>query len=174
MIEQINKLIEVKISNINTVDVGMVTKVDLQKMKCNVKLKHKIGDNEIELYDVPIALFNFGGAAIISAPSEGDVVLVLFSKFELNELLKNKNIVKVNELYKFSLNNAVVIAGLLTEADNPPTISKGQLIIKNGDLEIKLDNNKITLKAETIYLDGDVRFKKIFGVNADSGTWHSH
>ncbi|MEM2726667.1 MAG: hypothetical protein QXV61_00210 [Archaeoglobaceae archaeon] len=176
MIDLLKKLIDVKLDHVNTVDLGIITKVDLQKMRCNVKLKHKIQDKEIELFDVPIATLKFADADILIAPQEGDVAVILFSKFELEEQLKNKDVVEVNELYKFSLNNAIVVAGIYTKTDSIPSLDKGQILIKNKDLSILMDksSNKITLKAEIVYIDGDLRFKKIMGVDAGDGVWHKH
>lgn len=129
MIEQIRKLVDIKLDNLNTVALGIVTQVDLSKMRCNVKLKHKIQGNEIELFDVPIALQKFRGSVIIAAPHEGDVVLVLFSKYELEEQLKNREPVDVNELFKFNLNNAVVIAGIYTSLDAIPQVNDEEILI---------------------------------------------
>ena len=68
MIEQIRKLIDIKLDHLNTVALGIITQVDLQNMRCNVKLKHKIQGNEVELFDVPIAFQKFNDSALIIAP----------------------------------------------------------------------------------------------------------
>ena len=109
MIEKIKKLIDVKLDNINTVALGIITQVDLSKMRCNVKLKHKIQGNEIELFDVPIAFPKFNDCVIAIAPKEGDVVLVVFSKYELEEQLKNREPVDVNELLRFNIDLILIM-----------------------------------------------------------------
>ena len=129
MIEQIRKLIDIKLDNLNTVALGIVTQVDLSKLRCNVKLKHKVQGNEIELFDVPLALQRFRGSVIIVAPHEGDVVLVIFNKYELEEQLKNRKPVDVNELFKFSLNHAIVVAGVYTSIDAIPKIKDEEILI---------------------------------------------
>ena len=210
MIEKIKKLIDVKLDNINTVALGIITQVDLSKMRCNVKLKHKIQGQEIELFDVPIALPKFNDCVIAIAPKEGDVVLVVFSKYELEEQLKNREPVDVNELLRFNINNAIIIAGVYTQVDSIPSLQQDEILIlhksgheiklnpdeviikhssgtqvkidnngnaklenSNGDY-IQLEENKITLKAQTVYIDGDLQFKTIMGTDADSGEWHKH
>jgi len=132
MIDSLIKLVESKIDEINTVALGKITKVDLSKLRCNVKLKHKIQGNEIELFDVPVAVPKFHDSMIIVAPKEGDIVLVVFSKYELEEQLKNKDIVDVNELLKFNINNAIVIAGIYTAVDSiPEELDEECILIKH-------------------------------------------
>jgi hypothetical protein len=157
MIEQIRKLIDIKLDNLNTVALGKITQVDLSKMRCNVKLKHKIQGNEIELFDVPIACLKSSIGMIFVPPKEGDVVIIIFSKYELEEQLKNREVVDVNELLKFNLNNAIVFGGIFTLADLIPSIKPDKINII-GD----------------VYIDGDLDFKTIRGVNADEGVWHKH
>ena len=148
MIEKLKRLVESEVEGVNTVALGIITQVDLQKMRCNVKLKHKIQGNEIELFDVPIAFQKFDESAIIVAPKEGDNVLVVFSKYELEEQLKDESVVDVNELYLYDINNAIVIGGLYTAVDQIPAINEDEILIwhksgayikfkQDGSLEIK-------------------------------------
>jgi hypothetical protein len=156
-VEKLIRLIDSKLEEINTVSFGIVTQVDLSKMRCNVKLKHRIHGNEIELFDVPLAVQKFSDSALIIAPKEGDIVLVLFSKYELEEQIKNREIVDVNELLKFNLNHACVIAGIFTAVDSLPSMNEDEILIwhksgayikfkQDGSLEIKakrVDFNKL-------------------------------
>jgi len=175
MIEQIRKLIDIKLDNLNTVSLGVITQVDLSKLRCNVKLKHKIQGNEIELFDVPIAVQKFADSSIIVAPKEGDVVIVLFSKYELEEQLKNKEVVDVNELLKFNINDAIVIAGIYTMVDQIPQLNQDEIIIQHssGNYIKFQQDGKIVIRGN-VYIDGDLDFKTIRGVNASDGVWHQH
>jgi len=192
--EKIRKMIEDLLEDVETVALGIITYVDLTKLRCNVKLKHKIRGQEIELFDVPIAFPKFNDCSVIIAPKEGDVVLVVFSKYELEEQLKNREPVDVNELLKFNINNAIVIAGIYTLVDSVPAVNQDEILIQhksgheiklnsdeviikhssgtqvkidnignaklensNGDY-IQLEENKITLKAQTVYIDGDIEY----------------
>lgn len=164
MIEKIRKLIDVKLDNINTVALGIITQVDNSKLRCNVKLKHKIQGQEIELFDVPIACLRSSIGTIYIPLQVGDVVLVFFSKYELEEQLKNKEVVAVNELLKFNLNNAIVFGGVFTLTDSIPDLDPNKINIF-GDITIKGD----------IYVDGDLDFKTIAGgTPKEDGTWHKH
>ena len=176
MIEKIKKLIDVKLDNINTVALGIITQVDNSKLRCNVKLKHKIQGQEIELFDVPIALQKFNDCVIAIAPKEGDIVLVAFSKYELEEQLKNRDPVDVNELLKFNINNAVVIAGIYTLVDSVPMINQDEILIlhKSGNYIKFQQDGKIIIKGD-VYIDGDLDFKTIAGgTPKEDGTWHKH
>lgn len=176
MIEQIRKLIDIKLDNLNTVALGVITQVDLTKMRCNVKLKHKIQGNEIELFDVPIACLKSSAGTIIIPPTEGDVVLVIFSKYELEEQLKNKETVDVNELLKFNLNNAIVFGGLFTLVDSIPAINEDEILIQHkSENYIKFQQDgKIVIKGD-VYVDGDLDFKSIAGgTPKEDGVWHKH
>lgn len=148
MIDGLLKLVDSKLDELNTVALGIITQVDLQKLRCNVKLKHKIQGNEIELFDVPVAVPKFHDSSLIFAPKEGDIVLVIFSKYEIQEQLDSHAVVDVNELLKFNLNNAIVIAGIYTAVDEVPTIDQEEILLwhktgayikfrQDGSLEIK-------------------------------------
>jgi len=172
--EKIHKMIEDLLEDVETVALGIITYVDLTKLRCNVKLKHKIRGQEIELFDIPIAFPKFNDCSVIIAPKEGDVVLVVFSKYELEEQLKNREPVDVNELLKFNINNAIVIAGIYTLVDSVPTINQDEILIlhKSGNYIKFQQDGKIIIKGD-IYIDGDLDFKTIRGTNADDGTWHN-
>jgi len=176
MIEQIKKLIDVKLDNINTVALGIITQVDLKKLRCNVKLKHKIQGNEIELFDVPFAFPKFNDCSVIIAPKEGDVVLVIFSKYELEEQLKNREPVDVNELLRFNINNAIIIAGVYTQVDSIPSLQQDEILIlhKSGNYIKFQQDGKIVIKGD-VYVDGDLDFKSIAGgTPKEDGVWHKH
>lgn len=156
LLKVIDERIEAKLNRLNTVSLGIITQVDNSKLRCNVKLKHKIQGSEIELFDVPIACLKSSVGTIYIPLQEGDIVLVLFSKYELEEQLKDKQAVAVNELLKFNINNAIVLGGVFTLADSIPS----------------LQENKINIIGD-VYIDGDLDFKTIRGVNAEDGTWHN-
>jgi len=156
LLKIMDERIEMKVSRINTIALGIITQVDHSKLRCNVKLKHKIRGREIELFDVPVACLKSSVGTIYIPLQEGDIVLVLFSKYELEEQLKNKQTVAVNELLKFNINNAIVFAGVFTLAESIPEINPNRINII-GD----------------VYINGDLDFKTIRGVNADDGVWHN-
>jgi phage baseplate assembly protein gpV len=143
---KITGLIESRIEKVNTFALGKITKVDLATWCVSIRLKNKIQDNEIELVNVPIALQAFGAGALHIAPAVGDIVLVGFSKYELQKQLRNRDIVAVNELVQHNLNHAIVLSGVHTESDTVPAVAANEIVIThksgtylkfcaNGDLE---------------------------------------
>jgi len=143
---KITDLIESRIEKVNTLALGKITKVDLATWRVSVRLKNKIQDNELELVNVPIALQAFGAGALHIAPAVGDIVLVGFSKYELQKQLRNRDIVAVNELVQHNLNHAIVLSGVHTESDTVPAVATNEIVIThksgtyfkfcaNGDLE---------------------------------------
>jgi|Deesub1362B_J571_1020462.scaffolds.fasta_scaffold00598_17 hypothetical protein len=178
MIDELLKIlderIDRKLARMNTVALGIITQVDLQKFRCNVKLKNKVHGKEVELFDVPIAIQKFSSGSVIITPSEGDVVVIIFSKHELEEQLKNKQVVQVNEILRFSINNAIVIAGIHTLVEPIPGIAQDEILIqhKSGNYIKFQQDGRIMIKGD-VYIDGDLDFKTIRGTNADDGTWHN-
>jgi len=157
--DKIHKMIDDILEDVETVSLGIITSVDLAKLRCNVKLKHKIRRQEIELFDVPIAFPKFNDCVIAIAPKEGDVVLVVFSKYELEEQLKNREPVDVNELFKFNINNAIVIAGIYTLVDSVPAVNQDEILIlhKSGNYIKFQQDGKIIIKGD-IYVDGNIEY----------------
>jgi len=144
--QSIVELINRRIEKVNTLALGRITKVDLATWRVSVRLKHKIQDNELELVNVPIAVQAFGAGALHIAPAVGDIVVVGFSKYELQKQLRNRDIVAVNELVQHNLNHAVILSGIHTESDTVPAVAVDEIVIShksgtylkfcaNGDLE---------------------------------------
>lgn len=144
--EPIKTLIEQRIQKVNTLSVGVLKKVDLARWRADVQLKYTIQGVPLNLTDVPIALQSFKTGALHIAPTAGDVVLVGFSKYEIQKQLRNRDIVPVNELVLHNLAHAVILGGIHTESDTVPTLQAGEILIshksgtylkfcENGDLE---------------------------------------
>jgi len=170
IVEKVRKMIEDLLDDVETVALGIVTSVDLTKLRCNVRLKHKIKGQEIELFDVPIALPKFNDCVIAIAPKEGDVVLVVFSKYELEEQLKDGNPVDVNEILRFNINNAIVIAGIYTLVDSVPAINQDEILIlhKSGNYIKFNSDGTITIKGHTkilgdLFVDGNISYTGSIG-----------
>lgn len=135
------------VDRVNTCRVGILTQVDLPRLRCDVVLKGLTQGQRVELFEVPIAVQGCHGSALIVAPKVGDIVLVAFTKQDLEQQLKTRDVVPVNERHQFSINNAVVIAGLYTLADTPPAVGEDEALLhhasgteyrirQTGDIEI--------------------------------------
>ena len=155
MIDKLEKLKERWFEEIETIALGIITWVDHSRFRCNVKLKNKIQGQEVELFNVPIACLKSSVGLVYAPIKENDVVIVLFSKYELEEQLKNRDIVDVNEQVKFDINNAMVLSGVFTIVEDIPSINPDKINII-GD----------------VYINGDLDFKTIRGTPAGNGSWH--
>jgi formylmethanofuran dehydrogenase subunit C len=177
IVEKIEKLVDEKLSEINTFDIGKITDANNSKLLYNVKLKHKIEGNEIELFRVPLAPARYSAGSILCSLNIGDIVGVAFSKYELKQQLKNKDILDVNEVLKFDLNNAIIVSGIFTDVDSVPVeFEDGTILIKhksgnyikfepvNGNIEIK-GNTDVT---GTLNVSGNVTIKGAFEVTGNA------
>lgn len=115
-------MVDRKLAGINTVDVAILTEFDPATYRANVQLKRKVNGTTVEIFNVPVMFPYYNGCAFVIHPAPGDVVLVVYSKFEVEEQLINRDVVEVNGVLRFDLNNAVVIGGLVTTQDLPVAI----------------------------------------------------
>lgn len=138
---------------------GVVTQVNPTKLTCNVKIKlDDIGQDFKELTDVPV-VFPRGGDSIIMMPIKvDDVVLVGFSKFSLDTLITNTQIVKKDLDIEdfFDVSHAVVIAGFVLENEkgSPPfeIPTDDVVIVSEEDLTVNCGTEK-TLRLDKIVWD---------------------
>jgi len=157
--ELIEKGISKRLDSIYTAIPAIVTKIDLSTMKCDIQPKMKLknpANNTFEelpiIQDVPIAYPKTADSVLLMPPEVGDVVLVLFSKYALETLLKDKNTADVNDIRRFSINDAIIIAGLFTSVDSIPNMNEGEIMLyhKSGAY-IKFDaQGNLTIVAKTI------------------------
>lgn len=144
---KITDLIDARIAKINTISIGIVTKVDLETWRVSVRLKSRVQDTEIELLNVPVALQGYGAGAVLIAPAVGDIVVIGFSKHEIQKSLRNRDVVAVNDLVLHNANHAIVLSGVYAESDTVPAVTAGEILIRhasgssirfraNGDIDI--------------------------------------
>jgi len=160
IVDKIKKLVSEKLGELNTFDLGTVTAIDNAKLRYNVKLKHKIEGKEIELFNVPLAPFWFNAGMILISLDIDDIVGIAFSKHELKQQLKNKNIVDVNEVLKFDINNAIIVSGAFTDVDEIPDEFEDNTIL------VKHKSGSIVKFA----LDGKINIISATEVNIQEGT----
>lgn len=116
---------------------GVVSSVNNAGCTCNVKIKIRDDTRDFEeLTDVPV-VFPRGGDSIILMPIDiGDVVLVGFSKFPLDSLLVNTQVVQkdIDKLDYFDVGSAIVLAGFILDNE------KGDTILGDAKFEIPTDD----------------------------------
>lgn len=127
--DPVKSIIEQRVAKVNTIAIGKITKVNLAAWRADVRLKSKIQDCEIEIANVPIGLQTFAAGAVHIAPAVDDVVIVGFSKHELQKQLKNRDVVTVNELVLHNVNHAIILTGVHVETDAIPAVAAGEILI---------------------------------------------
>lgn len=120
-----------RIAQINTLAIGKITKVNLTTWRADVRLKAKVGDQEIEIANVPIALQKFAAGAVHIAPAVGDIVLIGFSAKEIQKQLRNRDIVSANELVLHNVNHAIILSGVYVESDAVPVVAASEILIQH-------------------------------------------
>ena len=126
-------LIQSEIGKLSTAAVGVVDTFYTETLTADIKLKNKIGKVEVLLPGVPIAYPSSSAGAMLWTLAEGDLVLLVFTKWDVKELLKDVDACDVNETLKFSVNNAVAIPGLFARANDPPyQLRENEIVIRHS------------------------------------------
>ena len=144
--QTINRVVQANLDRINSLDIGIITRVDLETWTASVRLKHRRQGREIELRGVPIAPQRYGAGALWIAPAVGDVVLVAYTRYDLREQLKNRNVVDVNEQIVCHPSHALVIAGLVPQTDPIPAVPDGGILLQHKSgaaIEIDAEGNMV-------------------------------
>lgn len=129
--QNIAELIDRRVAKINALAVGVISKVHLSKWQADVRLKSKIDGQAVELANIPIALQMFAAGSLQIAPAVDDVVIVGFSKHEVQKQLKNREVVEVNERVLHNLNHAIIMSGVYVESDAVPTVAANEILLQH-------------------------------------------
>ncbi|WP_421908277.1 Gp138 family membrane-puncturing spike protein [Methanolacinia petrolearia] len=148
-------LIEKEVGRLWTATVAKVVSVDYEKNLCSVTIKNTVGGNEVTLRDLPVMYPSTSAGTLMLAISEGDLVLVIFGKWNIREQIAGDGIDTVNEETIFSINNGIVIPGIFSQSEGVPYIlqekdivlrhSSGAGIKLSGDGEIKIVAKKLDI-----------------------------
>lgn len=145
------RLIRDEISNIWTAAVGKVIFVHDNPFTCDVELMIDTGGEPIQLYRLPILLTNYGESLIFSKPKVGDIVMILFTKYNFLDTFIKEIPSKISPR-KFDVSNAFVLPGVYTIPKQDPELEQltsGDILIKhkngnyikiNEDIEVKHNN----------------------------------
>ncbi len=145
------ELIERRLSKINTLAIGTLTKVDLSKWRADVRLKTMIQGQRVEIANVPIALQMFAAGSLQIAPAAGDVVIIGTSKHEVQKQLRNREIIEANEQVLYNINHAVILSGVYVESDAVPTVAANEILLshKSGSFIKFHSSGKIEIHSES-------------------------
>lgn len=160
----VDEMIEKRLETMWTVIPATVVSVDHAKYTCSIRPKVKLEGEDLPiLQDIPILAMKGGSSVILMPVAAGDVVLALFSKYALDNLLKDKKTTDHGDVRRFSINDAMVLPGLFTSVESVPAHDSSKIVI--------VGNAQVIGNA---YVQGDLTFDKLAGTVAGSGNWHKH
>lgn len=158
----VNAIISQRLEAMWTAIPAVVTKTNLTTMKCDVMPKMKLENPQTEeleelpiILDVPVAFQKTAGSVLIMPPEVGDVVLVLFSKYALDNLLKDVQTADHDDVRRFDIGDALIIAGLHISTDTIPAMGTGDILLQHkSGAYLKFDSaGNLTIYAKTINLN---------------------
>ena len=157
--ELINLIIDQRLESLWTAIPANVISVDYSTLTCSVQPKTKLTNppsDELEdlpiIQDVPISFQKSGGSVLLMLPEVGDVIIVMFTKYALDNLLKDYSTADPDNVRRFSINDCIVVGGLHTSIESVPAIASEEAMLyhKSGAF-IKIDSSgNITLHGTTI------------------------
>lgn len=141
--QRVLDLVERRLQGIWTLIPCVVDTVNQQAMTVDISIKVTRPNKYLKIEKVPV-VFPRGGNSIILMPiKSGDVVLVGFSKYSLQSLLTDIQVVIKDNLdreRKFHYSDAIILAGFVLENE------KGSQLMAGANFEIPDDD--ITIVAE--------------------------
>lgn len=109
----------------NSVALAIVTKVDMDRMKCDVKLKNTKQKEIVKLFSCPVVTQSYAGGCHVMMPRVGDLVVVIFNKYNTEDLIKHGSlkIEKIDEMDLQEQNFGLIIGTVFPlpqDEGNPP------------------------------------------------------
>jgi hypothetical protein len=110
------------------------------------------------LQDVPFQCYKGGGYSITVPVKEGDECLIIFTDVDFSAWFQNGGFQYAEHSFIHSYTNAMAIIGFSSEVNAIPDYNPNAVEIRNTDAseKISLSEGNITLKSDTITLDGNV------------------
>lgn len=167
------------IGGIHSCMLGKIDKFDGKKMKADiiplVRDVDKAGEKEdIELLiEVPVSLVKAGPFVIRPPYKEGDIVLVVFADNDIDNVLLSGDVSDPNSTREHSLDDAIVVGGVMPFTTELPGEHLDDLIIAkddfstkialkhNGDIEVEA-SGRVNVKSERV----SVESSSVVSVNA--------
>ncbi len=152
-----NKIIDNISNNISCCMLGRIETYNAKNMTADVLPLH---ENSTLLINVPVSFIRAGSFFIRAPYKKGDIVLIVFCDKDIENILLSGNVSKSNSSRKHSLDDAIVVGGIMPLTKNLPEEHLNDLVIakdnlnskiimkENGDIEIK-SNTKITVSGPT-------------------------
>lgn len=157
--DSLSKIIDSRIEHIINLKWTLVPGVVIRKVSSIeyvIRSKVKVGDNTApRVVSVPIAVPKSGNTYILIPPKVGDVVLIGFSKYALDELLDNTNENTVDDPRRFNYTDAIILGGFFLSFDTAPDVGDGEVLINHeSGSSLKIDNNGDVVITGTVLVNG--------------------
>ena len=157
--EFFNKLSGNLVNGINSCMLGRIETFDASKMKANVipLVKNKDGDKPM-LIEIPVSFIKAGSFLIRPPYKKGDIVLVVFADEDIDNVLLSGNISEPNSTRKHSLDDAIVVGGIMPFTQTLPNEHIEDLVIAKDDFTTKIvvkEDGEIIIQGGKVYLGSE-------------------
>ena len=154
-----NKLSGSLVNEINSCMLGRIETFDASKMKANVVplVKNKDG-NKPMLIEVPVSFIKAGPFLIRPPYKKGDIVLVVFADEDIDNVLLSGNISEPNSTRKHSLDDAIIVGGIMPFTQTLPNEHIEDLVIAKDDFTTKIvvkEDGEIIIQGGKVYLGSE-------------------
>ena len=159
-----DKLTEYLTSGINSCMLGKIENFDAVTMKAEVSpmVKYKNKDGSMEnrplLIEVPVSFIKAGPFLIRPPYKQGDIVLVVFADEDIDNVLLSGNISEPNSTRKHSLDDAIVVGGIMPFTTTLPNEHIEDLVIAKDDFTTKIvvkEDGEIIIQGGKVYLGSE-------------------
>lgn len=158
------------VDGINSCTIGKIEKFDATTMKAEVAplVQKKNADGSTEdvslLIEVPVSFLKAGPFLIRPPYKPGDVVLVIFADSDIENVLYSGGKGRPVRDEKHSLDNAMVVGGIMPFTVTLPGEHADDLIIAKDDFSTKIvvkDNGEIIIQGGKVYLGNETAIEGV-------------
>lgn len=154
-----NKLSGNLVNGINSCMLGKIETFDASKMKANVipLVKNKDGDKPM-LIEIPVSFIKAGSFLIRPPYKKGDIVLVVFADEDIDNVLLSGSVSEPNSTRKHSLDDAIVVGGIMPFTQTLPNEHIEDLVIAKDDFTTKIvvkEDGEIIIQGGKVYLGSE-------------------
>lgn len=149
---------------INNCMMGKIEKFDGKTMKADVtplvRVRNKAGELEdvSMLIEVPVSFVKAGPFVIRPPYKPGDIVLVVFADSDIENVLLSGDTSNPNSTRKHSLDDAIVVGGIMPFTTTLPSEHLDDLVIAKNDFSTKIvlkENGEIIIQGGKVYLGNE-------------------
>ncbi|KEI18246.1 Gp138 family membrane-puncturing spike protein [Clostridium haemolyticum] len=164
-------------NNLNVLMIGKITSYNATNNTATIEPMHYFPTTEkpyTPLINVPIGCFNIGGYNIKIKPKINDIMLIMFTDYDIDNLLIDSKTKKPNTSRTHALEDAIALPLSINFLNNSFNATEDLTIAKEGtNTYVKIKSNgDIILNSSTIKL-GENATKRVMLENGNSYTTSS-